>query len=267
MTKRIAAVDIGGSGCRATWVDVEQGGRHHVGQVHHLGSPGSRAALAAALRQALGPIRSLGVSTAGIVDSPRGEVKLCRVQPWIDGELASRLSSELGQAKVCVVNDGEAHLHAHLHRPEVAHPVLCFTFGTSVGFGMTTEDGTVSRPRRHSNWEIGDLRVPTRASKGEAWWALGSQGLEELQRNMGYQDGTAHFGYRIGGLIRDFTALFQPRTVVLAGGIIDHHHATIVPTINAEIDGHLPAHIERPNLVVSPFGDDSGLVGAAVAAT
>jgi hypothetical protein len=145
------------------------------------------------------------------------------------------------------------------------HPALCFSFGTAVGFAMTNESGEVTRPRAHVNWEIGSVRMATRASQREIWWALGSEGLAELQHNMGEANGTTHYGYRLATLIRDFTILFQPRVVVLAGGIIDRHRDVLMPVLHAELSRNLPEEVEKPHIVPSPFGANSGLVGAAIA--
>lgn len=265
MRQRVAALDIGGSGCRVAWVDVDPGGRHEAHEVHRLGSPGSLAELARAITGALGPVAQLGVSSAGFVDSSRGTVSHCRVQPWLNGPVAAALSAQLSGGPTTLINDGEAHLLAHLGSIS-AHPLLCFSFGTSVGFAATDETGAVRRPRSDANWEIGYLRLNTRASNPELWWALGSSGLSELQDSMGNEEGVAHFGWRVGGLLHDFATLLRPRTVVLTGGIVEDHGGVILEGVESELRSSLPAEIERPNVVLSPFGRRSALVGAAVAA-
>jgi predicted NBD/HSP70 family sugar kinase len=58
--------------------------------------------------QTFGPLARLGVSIAGIVADDRGEVRLCRVAPWMNGEVVRRLKEELGDCHVALVNDGEA---------------------------------------------------------------------------------------------------------------------------------------------------------------
>ena len=263
---KVAAVDIGGSGCRAAWVDLRADGRHVVGAVHRLESVGSRAELSQAVTRSLGHVERLGISTAGFVDSQAGVVTLCRVQPWLTGEVRARMEQCLTGARVAVVNDGEAHLLAHLGE-SLLHPAICLSLGTSVGFGMTNDAGHVSRPRADLNWDIGAMRVRTRASSGDLWWALGSHGLAELQRDMGDAPGTHHYGIRLGGLIRDLSILFRPRTVILAGGIAARRADTLVAACESELRESRPDYMELPALVLSPFGETSGLVGAAVAAS
>jgi predicted NBD/HSP70 family sugar kinase len=260
----VGAVDIGGSGCRAARVRLRPDGNHEVGRVEALGPVHSRRELANAVRGALGPIDRLGISTAGYVDTRNGVVRLCRVQPWAEGCLRDRVEHEL-DCRAAVVNDGEAHVLAHASLGR--HPMLCFSFGTSVGFGCTGDDGEVLRPRADSNWDIGAVRLATRASKREVWWALGSHGLEELQQSMGGREGATHFGWRVGSLVRDFAVIFQPRTVALCGGIIDVHGSAILDSVRREVQAHWSRDLPAPPLfLTSPFGPHSGLVGAAVAA-
>ncbi len=257
-------MDIGGSGCRAARIELSPDGLHTVGQVHTLKGVASRGQLALAVRSTLGPVDRLGISTAGFVDAEAGVVKLSRLQPWAEGHLRDRMEREL-QCRVSVLNDGEAHLLAHVATSP--HPVLCFSIGTSVSFGCTDDAGRVRRPRSGSNWDIGAIRLPTRASNPELWWALGSSGLRELQDDRGETEGAGHYGWRLGALLHDFSVIFQPRTVVLCGGVIDRYGPVIVQTAQEEFSGRWSGVLDPPTISISPFGSHSALVGAAVAAS
>lgn len=258
---RIGAVDIGGSGCRVVAVEVTSTGARVLGEPDRLPAVNSSGELAAEVRRVLGEVDGLGVAAAGFVDARRGAVRLSRVAPWTEGPLRDRLAAELGCA-VQVVNDGEAHLRAHASLGE--HPMLCFAAGTSMAFGCTDDDGVIRRPRGDSNWDLGSLRIPTSASNPEVWWALGSRGLEELQASKGEQGGAEHFGWRLGALVHDFSVLFQPRPVVLTGGIVRRHRDVVVASVREELRARLPGHVEPPTILTSPYEDASALVGAAL---
>ena len=68
---------------------------------------------------------------------------------------------------------------------------------------------------------------------------------------------------RLGGLLCDFSILFQPRSIVLAGGVISAHSVAITRAVEEELAESLPDNYERPAIIVSPFGQVSALIGAA----
>ncbi len=263
MSKITGAIDIGGSGFRAALVELGDDSRHRAGQVHRLANVQSHRELAQRFRDAVGDVDTLGISSAGFVDADQGVVRLCRAHPWVQGQLKQRIADEL-RCDVRVMNDGEAHLCGHLNLAK--HPMLCLSIGTSVAFGCTDDNGNVRRPRSDSNWDIGALRLRTRASNPELWSALGSEGLSELEHE-DPDEAIERFGWRLGAALFEFAITFQPESIVLAGGIIDQHWHQMEEAIREEFVSSWPDYYTLPVIFASPFGAASGLVGAAAAAT
>ena len=71
------------------------------------------------------------------------------------------------------------------------------------------------------NFDIGELSLSSKASNSHVWWALGSNGLGELQTNLGLSDGVKHYGYRLGSFLLNICIIFRPKSVVISGGITE----------------------------------------------
>ncbi|MFT4189838.1 MAG: ROK family protein [Aeromicrobium sp.] len=252
----IVVFDVGGSSARMA---VVRGGVVGASRRVEVTDASSLVRHASAATRGL---RGVAVSTAGFVDSERGRVRLSRAVPGLEGDLARRLTSDLGCPTV-VVNDGEAHAYAAGRIPDVDHGLVAISLGTSVGLGVLDAGGRPLRPCSGENWDVGDWRLDTRASEREVWWALGSQGLAEVERSMGEDAGRAQYGYRLGGWIATLGVVFRPRTVVLSGGIARAHWNRFAPALHEELAAQTP-EAARPQVVASPF-EEAGLVGAAVA--
>lgn len=212
----------------------------------------------------------LGISCAGFIDSDAGEVVLFRRAGWKKRPLVKNFKANMPNTKVVLLNDGEAHLISALLISGIKHPVLSLSIGTALGFSMTDEQGNLYRPRKNSNFDIGSIMIPTRASRKEVWWALGSEGLAELQKNMNGDDGVKHFGYRLGAYLANLTILLQPRTIILSGGIVENHWDKMSPAIIEEFNKNtsdflrdLRGYIDAPTILKSPHGDSAALVGIA----
>lgn len=163
--------------------------------------------------------------------------------------------------RVSVPNDGEAHLAAHIDL--YPHPQVCLFLDTSIGFGLTDDAGRIVRPRRVSNFDVGELALVSRASDNKAWWAVGSGGLRELQDQQGRDAGTAHYGYRLGAFLCNLCSLFQPRTIVLSGGIPESHWDTFSGPLLEEFAAAGPRWLEWPRIERSPYGRHAALWGMA----
>lgn len=200
----------------------------------------------------------IAVSIAAFVERSTGFVRLSRHAPWSQGPLADRLAETFSCA-VDVMNDGEAHALAMLGDPDVKLGAISVSLGTAVGIGIMGAGGRVLRPLSGENWDLGELRLHTRASRKELWWALGSEGLAELQRNLGVADGTAQYGYRLGSALRELTVIFQPATIMLSGGIAFRLWSDMRSTIADELHA-LPSHARSPRVLLSPHRE-AALVG------
>jgi predicted NBD/HSP70 family sugar kinase len=203
----------------------------------------------------------IGVSCAGFVDSSNGVVKLFRAGGWVDRKLKDRIERYIGGSKVFIMNDGEAHLYAH--NDLYTHPQICISLGSAVGFAVSDASGSVCRPSDNINYDLGEVMLPTRASNNRVWWALGSHGLNELQQNLGEQDGVIHFGYRLGAFLRNICSIFRPRTVVLSGGIAENYWHLIEIPLKNEFAHDKPDWLSSPQFALSPFGINAALWGVA----
>jgi len=260
----VGAVDIGGTGCRIARVTRGPGGGIRIGEVRRLGRIVRRSDLAAQVTDLLGPVDALGISVPGFVDRAAGSVRDCRAAPWVEGEpgLRDRMQELLG-IPIGVVHDGEAHLLAHRDRGE--HPMVCVALGSAVGLAVSDDRGGVRRPRAESSWDIGMIRLATRAANPELWWALGTPGLEEVVRRDGPTDGLVRYALRLAQALHTLAVVFQPRTIVLTGGIVEGYGASVVGTADRELRATWAGPGKVPVVVQSPYPASSGLVGAALA--
>lgn len=149
-------------------------------------------------------------------------------------------------------------------RVDVRGPVLAIAIGTSIGIAVSDEAGCIVRVRRDRPLECGQIRLRTSASNDEAWWALGTAGLEEQQAKKGRADGAKQFGYRVGAFAAQYAALFHARTVVLSGGLIAFNWEDMREATEAEFAHNVPGWMsDKPTLLASEWGREAALVGAA----
>jgi predicted NBD/HSP70 family sugar kinase len=262
--RRIVGVDLGGHGAAAALVEVDRNGARIVSDRREW-QPSSVGELASLATDAFGLFDGFGLSTAGFVE--HGSVTLCRAQPWIQGHTQAKLEHSLPRhTQVRVINDGEAHTWAAAfgRRLGARHPLLSFSIGTSVGFGKTDSAGRIELPTSARNWDIGSMRIRTRCSNPEIWWACGSNGLAELETSFPKGQAVQHFGSRVGALITDFSVLFQPSAVVLSGGVPAKFGDELLGPAIAELRATMPPHTRTPVVELSPHGRNAGIVGAAI---
>lgn len=249
----VVVLDIGGSSSRMAVVRSERPLQSTTIKVTDRGT------LVRTIRGATSSLDGVAVSLAGFVDSERGHVRLSRAAPELVGDLGSDLAKDLG-CPVVVLNDGDAHAYAASVTPGVEHGALAISLGTSVGFGLTDRHGSPMSPCSGENWDVGEWRLDTRASSREAWWSLGSSGLAELEQTMGTGRAYPHYGYRLGSFVERLSAVFQPRTVVLSGGIASNHWDAFKANMRGELE-QLPRHFSRPKVMLSPY-PQAALIGA-----
>lgn len=252
-------VDIGGSGVRVATVDkgkLSTPIRQSVESVDDL---------VLAIKNRVASPSAVGVSLAGFVDSKNGHVRLSRSAPWSEGRFKAELSDQLG-CPVEVMNDGEAHALAINDMRGVELGAISLSLGTSLGMGVLDPEGRVIRPCSGENWDIGDVQLTgTSAADPSVWWALGSHGLADLEKKSGTSAAQSQFGYRLGSYIVQLCSVFQPRTVVLSGGIAHSAWQEMKAPISSELE-RVPAHFPTPDVRLSPF-KESALVGVAFAIT
>lgn len=128
---------------------------------------------------------------------------------------------------------------------------------------MSDRKGNIVRPPDNMNFDLGEVTVPTRATNNQAWWVLGSHGLEELQNDMGHENGIKHFGYRLGAFLASLCSIFRPDTVVLSGGITESCWHLFQENLLREFQKDKPDWLREPRMVKSPYGREAGLWGMA----
>lgn len=219
--------------------------------------------LVTAVRGVVSRPSAVGVSVAGFVHQNRGYVRLSRAAPDLEGPLGAQLSEALG-CPVVVVNDGTAHAAALEMTNRFTHGALAVALGTSVGIGMTDSGGRLLVPCSGENWDLGEWRLDTSAAHREVWWALGSRGLDALIAERGESDGWRQYGHRLGSFLVRASQVFQPRTIVLSGGIAHAGGRDLVDVVRGELLS-IPDYLETPSVMLSPFRE-AGVVGAWVLA-
>lgn len=198
-----------------------------------------------------------GVGVPGIVTSI-GEVKFSHATGWQNRKLQKELHDFLLK-EVVVLNDAETHLLAHYNFN--GHPQMCIALGSSLGFATTDIRGKLFRAGDFANFEVGQIPLVTRAKNKQVWWALGSEGLKELQQDQGEINGTKQFGYRLGNFLATLVTLYRPATIFLSGGITEKWGQLFLPLAKYELEKNIPDWIMHPNLCLSPYGKQTGLIG------
>ena len=261
---RIVAMDVGGSGVKSAEFEADgRGGLHMVGSVTHHRNPDWKH-FARWLGETFHGFTQpglIGLACAGFVESAAGVVRLCRIAGWRDNPIKRDIEIAFPGSTVFLLNDAGAHLVAHGKLYQ--HPQICISLGTSLGFATSDAYGGIIRPPDGMNFDLGAISIPSRATNRQVWWALGSRGLEELQENMGKENGTRHFRGRVGAFLAAMCSIFRPRTVVISGGIADANWNLLEEALLHEFRNATPDWLPLPNVARSPFGAAAALHGIA----
>jgi hypothetical protein len=103
--------------------------------------------------------------------------------------------------------------------------------------------------------------LKTRASQPFVWWALGSNGLDELCKTQ--PNGHAYFGYRLGFFLSQIAILFRPQTIALTGGIIQENWTQMEHNTISELKANLVNTMTVIPKIVVLKEKDSALYGVA----
>ena len=223
--------------------------------------------------------RKIGISSAGSVDHLNGVIENFTTAKWINKPIVSAIATgkvkwvgniSSGQPNsnkrysiedICLLNDGEAHLMAHHDLYE--HPQLCLSLGSGVGFGLTDNKGHIMRAASNRNFEISLLQTLTMCSNNQAWYTLGGQGFKELECSMGLKNAQKAFGLCLGQFIAEIVVVFQPRTIVLSGGISESQFEFFSESMRARFFEACPEEFSDVSIYKSPYGRLSALWGMA----
>jgi predicted NBD/HSP70 family sugar kinase len=193
------------------------------------------------------------------------KVIVCHSARWFEGNPAALIRRELAlrEDKMQIINDGEAHALALKKRPNVRFGAIHLAVGSGIAFGVIGENGKIIRSLSGDNWEIGDIRLITRASEKAVWRLLGARGFKEQQERTDV-DGYEYYGWRLANLASQLAIVFRPRTIGLSGGIIRHHWKRIKGGFRYELGKRLDylSHVmPTPELVVLDDDEDAALTG------
>ena len=200
----------------------------------------------------------IGISCAGFVEADK-QVKMFRVGGWHDKNLVDEIKQILPNAKAFLLNDAEAHLMAHQGLYEYSQ--MSISLGTSLGFAIADQNGNIVRTLANINYDIGAMTIPTKSSNNQVWWALGSNGLGELQKNLGEIEGVKHYGFRLGSFLVNIYSIFRPKSVIISGGITEKYWNEFQASMFSEFNHSKPDWLEAPNIYKSPYGVNAALVG------
>jgi glucokinase len=266
-------------------------------------SPAGVAAQIAAAVRALGDASlPVGVGLAGQLDAPSGVIAVSPNLGWRDVRFGELLAQTLGRP-VRLVNDlnaiavGEARAGAGRGEADV----LCIFVGTGVGMGIVC-GGTLWEGADGLAGELGHIKIASPQSgrlcgcgeRGCLEAYAGGAHLRDLwqqKREAGSSSALTAEAVNAASLdaaaadedaaavalwydVADVIArgvgiavtLFNPRVVVLGGGVLER-----APNLRALVDQAFTAYAGAPyrarlRVVASALGDDAGAVGAALLA-
>ena len=186
-------------------------------------------------------VTGIAISICGEYDYVNDDVLSCYHYPFLIGKLGDKLKERFGCENVCIVNDGDAHALAlkSLFAQEGmrAECAINLSLGTAVGFGILDWNGNLLHTCRGHNWEVGNWQCDTKASCKEQYWALGSLGLNDLEKQYGSPNAYVYYGQRLCHFFaRDLVPVFHPRIIGLSGGIAAGHFKDIEEGIRLECE-------------------------------
>ena len=297
MLDGVIGVDLGGTKLRAGIVDVEARVHHRT---RHIAQGLAQAALLstaeAAVREVLdasgGEVSAVGFGIPALIDPRRGVVTFCNHLPLEGLAFADAMTERLG-LPVFADNDANVALLAE-HRLGAAlgtRNAMLLTLGTGIGGGLIVE-GELYRGTRGAAGELGHVVVdmngppcPGKCPNRGCLEALASGtalGWEGARRGISPATGErvaelAHagdpearaavetVGRALGAGISGLVNAFDPEVVVVGGGVIALGELLLTPA-REEAAARLAAPVHGTPIVAARFGEEAGLIGAAVLA-
>lgn len=194
-------------------------------------------------------VTGIAISICGKYDYVNEKILTCYFYPFLVGRLKAKLKERFRCENVHIVNDGDAHVLALKSIYEQnglrLSSAINLSLGTSVGFGILDPNGNLLHTRHGHNWEVSNWRCDTRASNKMLYWALGSNGLQALEKQHGSPKAFIYYGERLCHFLGHDLALnlnrnpasnFRPKTIGLSGGIVVAHYNDIEEGIRRECE-------------------------------
>ncbi len=207
----------------------------------------------------------IAISTCGFVDE-LGRVTR-NIATWKNRDLPTNFKKLFPSVKkIIVINDGEAHLYSSQIHLNNNLSIMSLAIGTSVAFGFQNNKQGLIRPSSKKNFDIGELPLVTSASNNKAWFAIGSYGLEELEKNHEKNKAVKQFGHRLGNFSAILSSIFQPDVIFLTGGIIENNWKGMKESFQRDFELAQPSWHRDVEILLSPTPKNSALYGVAHAA-
>ena len=293
----VIGVDLGGTKLLAGVVDGEARIHHRTRRVAQgLDQPALLAITEAAVREALEAsgeeVSAVGFGIPALIDPQRGVVTFCNHLPLEGLAFADVMSERMGLP--CFAdNDANVALlaEARLGAATGARNALLLTLGTGIGGGLLLE-GELYRGSRGAAAELGHVVVdfdgpdcpgkcPNRGCLEAlaSGTALAREGSRVFGRPVDGHELTelahagderarsvvAAMGRALGAGISGLVNAFDPDVVVVGGGVIALGELLLAPA-REEAAARLAAPVHGVPIVAARFGEEAGLLGAAVLA-
>ena len=186
-------------------------------------------------------VTGVAISLCGEYDYVNEEVVRCFAYPFLVGKLKDNLKERFSCGNVWIVNDGDAHVLAlrsvYKQKGKCSASAINLSLGTGVGFGILDWKGELLHMCRGHDWDVGSWQCDTRASNKALYWALGSQGLRELEKQYGSPRAYISYGHRLCHFFgHDLAPVFHPKIIGLSGGIVAAHFKDIKEGIRRECE-------------------------------
>ena len=293
-------VDVGGTKIAAASLEGGRLAPSHVVPTDTTSSDALLDQLVAAVEQVRLPhARAVGIGVPSVVEFATGRIRFSVNIPLADLPLRRILSDRL-ELPVYVDNDASCAALAEAYEGEelVAEHLVMFTVGTGVGGGLVL-NGKLFRGATGAAAEMGHVIVGLDLQEGAPqpaerfpqpgsleWLASGHYGLEPLAREaLGREDATGRdaveaaqggderavralriVGERLGVGIANAINIFDPREVVIGGGVSAAGDLLLRPARESARRFVLPGVGTETTIRLARRGGEAGVLGAALLA-
>ncbi len=259
MKNRIRVIDIGGSGIKTMHFLIKDGSIYEVEECQYLKNPDFINFSDWLLQNLPNDFDVLGISCPGIIDKDN-IIHYCAIAQWKNFDIINYTKQIYPNAHIFLMNDANAHLMANASL--FKHPIMQISLGTSIGFALTDNEGNIYYSNYGTNIEVGGVILKTNAKLPSAWWALGSHGLQDLQKELGEDAGSYKFGLRLGGFLANMCHIYNPNTIVLSGGILAQNFSkNLLAGVKDEMNAEVYKLPKQPFIEISRFERETALWG------
>ncbi len=269
---RILALDIGGTNIRSAIVQKTK-----LIDYRKTPTPRKQKEIISKLFEIVGSYGKVDVICVSTAGFERNGKIVNSLNNDMDGARLRMILERRFRKKIFIMNDAKCAALAEFHfgAGKGKRNFVLLTLGSGIG-GAAIVDGRLCLGRG-GGLEVGSMRIQD--GKIFEYWASGSASVRlareagmneitslELEHKADAGDKSARgiydkVGYYLGLGIANLVYLFDPEVVVIGGGFsrVRHIYPTMEKTFR-ELYGLNP----KPRIVKAKFGDDAGLIGAAL---